>query len=214
VRRTWDPAATDPVNETASARSTSAAPAAPPPVTSVNTPSGSASAKSSASRSATAGDCSAGLSTTPLPNARAGAAFHSGIATGKFHGVIRPATPCGRRRVCSSETPSAAGKTSPSGSRAACAKYRRIATPRATSPDASPIGLPTSRTTRADTSPAAPARASAQAPSAAARSVAGRRAQPVPAARVRSTAAVTSSAPPSGTVTTRSPGACGERLSM
>ena len=32
----------------------------------------------------------AGLSTTVLPNASAGAVFHAGIAIGKFHGVIRP----------------------------------------------------------------------------------------------------------------------------
>jgi len=40
-------------------------------------------ANSSASRSATADDCGAGLSRTALPKARAGAAFHNGIATGK-----------------------------------------------------------------------------------------------------------------------------------
>ncbi len=54
---------------------------------------------SSASRSAVAVASGAGLSTTVLPKARAGAAFHSGIARGKFQGVISPATPCGRRRV-------------------------------------------------------------------------------------------------------------------
>ncbi len=32
-----------------------------------------------------------------LPNASAGAAFHSGIATGKFHGVMSATTPSGRR---------------------------------------------------------------------------------------------------------------------
>ena len=35
-----------------------------------------------------AGTSSAGLKTTQLPNASAGAIFHAGIASGKFHGVI------------------------------------------------------------------------------------------------------------------------------
>jgi len=39
----------------------------------------------------------AGLITTVLPNASAGAAFHAGIAIGKFHGVIRPTTPSASR---------------------------------------------------------------------------------------------------------------------
>ena len=34
-----------------------------------------------------------------LPNASAGAAFQSGIATGKFHGVISATTPNGSRSV-------------------------------------------------------------------------------------------------------------------
>ncbi len=37
-----------------------------------------------------AGASSAGLKTTQLPNARAGAIFHAGIASGKFHGVMMP----------------------------------------------------------------------------------------------------------------------------
>ena len=44
-------------------------------------------------------DCSAGFSTTVLPNASAGAAFQSGIASGKFHGVISATTPSGSRSV-------------------------------------------------------------------------------------------------------------------
>ncbi len=39
----------------------------------------------------------AGFSTTVLPKASAGAAFHAGIAIGKFHGVIRPNTPTASR---------------------------------------------------------------------------------------------------------------------
>ncbi len=41
--------------------------------------------------------CEAGLSTTALPACSAGAIFHVGMATGKFHGVISRATPRGKR---------------------------------------------------------------------------------------------------------------------
>ncbi|MNI31463.1 hypothetical protein D3C73_853490 [compost metagenome] len=47
--------------------------------------------------SAVAGVWLAGLITTVLPKARAGAAFQAGMAMGKFHGVIRPNTPTGWR---------------------------------------------------------------------------------------------------------------------
>ena len=56
-----------------------------------------------------------------LPYTSAGESFQSGIATGKFQGVIRPATPRGRRLVTSSERASADGYDSPSGSSAAWA---------------------------------------------------------------------------------------------
>jgi hypothetical protein len=39
----------------------------------------------------------AGFMTTALPQMRAGAIFHDGIASGKFHGVIRATTPKGSR---------------------------------------------------------------------------------------------------------------------
>ena len=42
-----------------------------------------------------AGVCSAGLSTTQLPAARAGASFHVAMRIGKFHGMICPTTPSG-----------------------------------------------------------------------------------------------------------------------
>lgn len=44
-----------------------------------------------------AGTRSAGLSTTTLPQARAGVIFQAGIAMGKFQGVIRLTTPTGSR---------------------------------------------------------------------------------------------------------------------
>ena len=43
------------------------------------------------------GVSSAGLSTTVLPAASAGATFHEAIVSGKFQGVIRPTTPRGSR---------------------------------------------------------------------------------------------------------------------
>ena len=62
----------------------------PSPGTTLKTPSGRpASVASSASRSAASGDCSAGLRTTLLPLASAGASFAAGISSGKFHGRDR-----------------------------------------------------------------------------------------------------------------------------
>ena len=37
-----------------------------------------------------------GLRTTVLPQASAGAIFHAAMSSGKFHGMIWPATPSGR----------------------------------------------------------------------------------------------------------------------
>jgi hypothetical protein len=75
---------------------TSAAPVAPAPVTMFTTPGGrSASWMISASSSAVSGVVSAGFSTTVLPQASAGAIFQAAISSGKFHGMIWPATPSG-----------------------------------------------------------------------------------------------------------------------
>ena len=61
-----------------------------------------------------------GFITTALPTASAGAAFHTGIAIGKFHGVINPATPYGSRTA--NKYPGVVGGiTVPIGSIAACA---------------------------------------------------------------------------------------------
>ena len=46
---------------------------------------------------AVSGVRSAGLTTMPQPVASAGANFFASIASGKFHGVINPTTPAGRR---------------------------------------------------------------------------------------------------------------------
>ena len=78
-----------------------AAPAASPnPCTTLNTPSGRpASCMTDASRVALNGDHSAGLSTTVLPAARAGAIRQEESISGAFHGMIMPATPTGLRIV-------------------------------------------------------------------------------------------------------------------
>ena len=72
----------------------------PGPVTTLNTPSGRpASWQSSANLSAVSGVSDAGLSTTVLPAASAGAIFHDERRNGKFHGTIAPTTPTGWRSV-------------------------------------------------------------------------------------------------------------------
>ena len=67
----------------------------PKPLTMLSTPGGSRSPISSASTRIEAGVCSAGLSTTQLPAASAGASFQAAIRSGKFHGMIWPTTPSG-----------------------------------------------------------------------------------------------------------------------
>src|SRR5450830_1384051 len=97
------PTAEDPVKLTARTRSShrSAEPiTAPEPRSTLKTPGGIPAADAvSASSVATYEDASAGLSTTVFPNAIAGAAFQSGIATGKFHGVMSATAPSGDRSV-------------------------------------------------------------------------------------------------------------------
>ena len=77
--RAWtaNPVRSEPVNDTlgTSGCATSASPAAAPPGTTFSTPGGSRSAASEAMTSGDSGVCSAGLSTTELPAASAGAAF-------------------------------------------------------------------------------------------------------------------------------------------
>ena len=75
---------------------------APRPGMTVNTPSGSpASRPSSASRIAVSGVSSAGLSTTVLPAASAGANPQPAMGIGKFQGTITPTTPSGSWKVTS-----------------------------------------------------------------------------------------------------------------
>ena len=72
----------------------------PLPTTTLSTPGGSpASARISTKSAVHAGVSVAGLSTTVLPATSAGAAFHTGIAHGKFQGAISPTGPSGWRSV-------------------------------------------------------------------------------------------------------------------
>ena len=63
----------------------------------LTTPGGSSAwRRTSQKRSAVRGVVSAGFNTTVFPEASAGAIFHESIRSGKFHGMIWPATPTGR----------------------------------------------------------------------------------------------------------------------
>ena len=90
------PTSVDPVNATLSMPgcSTSACPVFPSQVSTLSTPGGSpTSIASSANASAVSGVYRAGLITTVLPAASAGATFHANISSGKFHGITCPTTP-------------------------------------------------------------------------------------------------------------------------
>ena len=67
----------------------------PKPLTTLITPGGSRSPMIDIRNRIDAGVCSAGLSTTQLPAARAGASFQTAMRIGKFHGMIWPTTPSG-----------------------------------------------------------------------------------------------------------------------
>ena len=93
------PTSVEPVNATLSTPgcSTSSRPVSPAPVMMLTTPGGrSACWQISANSSAVSGVVSAGLSTTVLPAARAGAIFQASMSSGKFHGITCAATPIGR----------------------------------------------------------------------------------------------------------------------
>ena len=79
---------------------TRASPTLPPePNSTFQTPAGMpASMKMSVMSLAVHGVGDAGFRTTELPQISAAAAFHTGIATGKFHGVTSATTPRGTRR--------------------------------------------------------------------------------------------------------------------
>ena len=98
VRAIALPTSVEPVNATLSTSGwpTMARPVSPAPVTMLTTPGGrSACWQISANSNAVSDVVSAGLSTTVLPHASAGAIFQASISSGKFHGITWPATPSG-----------------------------------------------------------------------------------------------------------------------
>src|SRR2546421_4907383 len=75
-------------------------PPLPRPGITLSTPAGSpASFAYSANFRSESDVFDAGLITTALPQASAGAIFHTASISGKFHGVIAPTTPTGSRNV-------------------------------------------------------------------------------------------------------------------
>ncbi len=109
------PTAVEPVNETASiGPSSSGATAAPEPSRSESAPPGTPASSRQRARAwaqPIAGE--AGFHITGLPHSSAGAIFHAGIASGKFHGVMTTVGPIGRRRVRSATPSSADGINAP-----------------------------------------------------------------------------------------------------
>ncbi len=94
------------------------------------------------------GTRSAGLMTTVLPQASAGAIFQAGIAIGKFQGVISPTGPTASR-VISTPTPGRTeGRISPDSRRHSPAKKSKICAARTVSPIPSASVLPSSRESR------------------------------------------------------------------
>ncbi len=98
---TWRPVAVEPMKPTPSTpgwRAISSPTSGPGPVTRLNTPGGrSASATQRASSIAHSAVVGAGVQTTALPHASAGAMSSAGIVYGQFQGEITPTTPRARR---------------------------------------------------------------------------------------------------------------------
>jgi hypothetical protein len=143
------PVVEEPVNEMieTSGLSTMASPTSPPlPVTRLTTPGGKpASAINSTSSVAQCGVSDDGLNTTVLPVTRAGIVFQHGIAIGKFHGVMIPATPSGWRMLIAHLSGSSDGTVSPAIRRPSPAIRYAMSIPSWTSPRASARTLPISR---------------------------------------------------------------------
>ena len=124
------PVVVSPVNATLRIRlcDASGAPASiPKPLTMFTTPAGSRSPMSSNRNRIDAGVCSAGLMTTQLPAASAGASFQVAIRIGKFHGMICPTTPSGSWKWYATVF-SSSWLIPPSCARSTPAKYRKWST--------------------------------------------------------------------------------------
>jgi hypothetical protein len=205
------------VNEIAftSGLSTSAEPTTEPePVSTFRTPAGRpASAKHSATWSPVRGASCASFNTTVLPWISAGASFQTGMAMGKFQGVISPTTPRGRRTVYRRWSGTEAAYTSPIGRHASPAAKRRIVAARAVSMRASRSGFPISAVMSRATSSVRASIASAARWKIAARAGAGRAAHAGKAAAAAATATWTSATPDAWKTPVTSDGRHGSRFS-
>ena len=76
----------------------------------------------------------AGVHTTVLPPARAGAISSVAMVKGQFHGVITPYTPCGTRRVKISLLGLDEGRTLPTSRLRSSAAIRKYSAASSTSP--------------------------------------------------------------------------------
>ncbi len=94
---------------------------APGPVTTLMTPAGRALSMTSMSLRIDHGVGDAGLITTQLPAASAGASFHAAMSSGKLNGMIWPTTPSGSRKWYATVSLSISVVV-PSSARAAAAK--------------------------------------------------------------------------------------------
>mmetsp|Transcript_11613 Transcript_11613/g.24915 ORF Transcript_11613/g.24915 Transcript_11613/m.24915 type:complete len:203 (+) Transcript_11613:250-858(+) len=149
MRPTMRPTSVLPVKATLSTSlwPASGAPASgPQPVMMLSTPGGSPASRASCpSLRAVMGVCSASLSTTVLPHARAGASFQAAMSRGKFQGMICAATPRGSWKVCAQKGPST-GMVRPWILSAHPAKYLKWSTDSGTSAAREEArGLPLSR---------------------------------------------------------------------
>src|SRR3989304_1271607 len=107
----------------------------PPPVRRFITPGGRpASSRASTNFTAHSGVRLAGLNTTVQPAMSAAPVFQAGIAIGKFHGVMRPTGPTGRRIVRHILSGSSEGTVSPKNRRPSPAAYSRKSIASWTSP--------------------------------------------------------------------------------
>ena len=98
-----------------------------------------------ASACAVAGTSAAGLNTTVLPKASAGAIFHAGMAMGKFHGVMIPTTPTGSRAISTSTPGRTESMLAPVMRTASPAKNLKMCPARSTSATPSARTFPSSR---------------------------------------------------------------------
>ena len=139
ARRATDaPVAVDPTNPTPSTSgcpATSSPTSAPGPVTRLTAPGGkSPSAMHSIKATEMTLVDDAGVHTTALPAARAGAISSVAIVSGQFHGVITPYTPRGTRLVKMSLLGLADGMTLPSRRLRSSAAMRKYSAASSTSP--------------------------------------------------------------------------------